>query len=523
MSRPQLEGQPQEFVPGYEKELQHMLDRRLRLLGPEEEARVRQTSPIVSMRMLLGVKKDGRRKARLILQGFKEPREWDLGSNVSPVAYPSSVRSLVFMGGEKTDVLSSIDVSVAFLQSEEYGPDETPRYVSYRPYAGAREFVCQLRGPVYGQRSAPREWYKTVTAWMIQMGYKQGRNEPCLFVHPVTEHRVLLFCDDFLCRGSKEVSEQFYAALAKRFECKDPSWLSEGSPMTFTGMDIKQFTEGGKVRYSMDQGRDMREFLEAKGLGAEKLRQNPMADKTVLTDTTEISENLQSWCRSVLGGLHYYARGTRYDISYAVSRVSQTMVAPVRGTVTSIEHIAGYLLQSQDFSLVGDANPGVDNFVAMCDASHRGDRLMTSRSQTGVIICLNGVPVMWRSNRQPVTSLSPAESKIYALSVGVKDVRLMGWVFEEFGIAVRWPMKIWTDSAGAISFEGDTCPVSRIRGAFDYREDWVDELKKQEVIRVCKVKGLFNLADMLTKCYATYKFKSRIKQVQDCKNLQMAD
>ena len=64
---------------------------------------------------------------------------------MSPVAYPSSVRSLVFIGGEKTDVLSSMDVSVAFLQGEEYGPDETPRYVSYRPYAGAREFVCQLR------------------------------------------------------------------------------------------------------------------------------------------------------------------------------------------------------------------------------------------------------------------------------------------------------------------------------------------------------------------------------------------
>ena len=62
-------------------------------------------------------------------------------------------------------------------------------------------------------------------------------------------------------------------------------------------------------------------------------------------------------------------------------------------------------------------------------------------------------------------------------------------------------MKIWTDSAGAISFEGDTCPVSRIIGAFDYREDGVDELKKQEVIQVCKVKDLFNLAGMLTKCY----------------------
>ena len=53
-----------------------------------------------------------------------------------------------------------------------------------------------------------------------------------------------------------------------------------------------------------------------------------MADKRVLTDTAEISENQQSWCRFVIGGLHYYARGTRYDISYAVSRVSQTLVNP---------------------------------------------------------------------------------------------------------------------------------------------------------------------------------------------------
>ena len=72
------------------------------------------------------------------------------------------------------------------------------------------------------------------------MGYKQGKNEPCLFVHPVTPHRVVLFCDDFLCRGSKEVSEGFYTALSERFECKGPTWLSVGSPMSFTGMDIDQ-------------------------------------------------------------------------------------------------------------------------------------------------------------------------------------------------------------------------------------------------------------------------------------------
>ena len=48
----------------------------------------------------------------------------------------------------------------------------------------------------------------------------------------------------------------------------------------------------------------------------------------------------------------------------------------------------------QQQGLRGRANPEVDNIIAMCDASHRGDRLINNRSQTGVIICLNGVPVI---------------------------------------------------------------------------------------------------------------------------------
>ena len=525
MGRQSLSGEPSEFVPGYEKELNHMMDKRLRLLDSEEEARVRASSPVVSMRMLLEAKKDGRRKARLVLQGFKEPTEWDLGSNVSPVAYPSTVRSLVFMGGTADDVLSSIDVSVAFLQSEEYGPDERPRYVSYKPFPGAREYVFQLRGPVYGQRSAPRAWYTTVTQWLVDpegMGYEQGKNEPCLFVHPVTQHRIVLFCDDFLCRGSREVSERFYAALAERFECKDPDWLSVDSTLTFTGMDISEVAEAGGTVYRMDQTRDLRDFLTVKGLGGERPRENPIGDKSVLADGEVVCENLQSWCRSVIGGLHYFARGTRYDISYPVSRVSQTMVSPTKGTVKAIEQLAGYLLSTLDFALEGKANPGVDTVINMCDASHRGDN-MSSRSQTGVIICLNGAPIMWRSNRQPVTSLSPAESEIYALSVGVRDARLMGWVLEELGVEVRWPIKIWCDSAGAISFNDDTCPVSKIRGAFDYKEDWVEDLKESEVVEVCKIKEARNMADIFTKAYPTYKFKERKKLIKEARNFVMAD
>ena len=66
--------------------------------------------------MLLELKRDGRRKGRLIIN--KEPVEWQTDSNASSVAYVESIRVLLFMCGCLGDCLSinGISVTVAFLQ-----------------------------------------------------------------------------------------------------------------------------------------------------------------------------------------------------------------------------------------------------------------------------------------------------------------------------------------------------------------------------------------------------------------------
>jgi hypothetical protein len=178
LNRHGLEGEVADWSEGYLTELAHMISRRLSLIEGAEEDRIRATSEVVTLRMILASKKDGRKKGRLVLQGFKEPLEWDLESNVTPVASMSAIRTLVFMGGNRDDVLSSIDVSVAFLQADAYKPGEPDRYVEYKPYAGGRAYLFKLLGPIYGQRSAPRAWYKTVTAWLVgEMGYQPGYEE----------------------------------------------------------------------------------------------------------------------------------------------------------------------------------------------------------------------------------------------------------------------------------------------------------------------------------------------------------
>ena len=63
----------------------------------------------------------------------------------------------------------------------------------------------------------------------------------------------------------------------------------------------------------------------------------------LLSDTTVLGPNASAWCKSAIGVLHFLARGTRWDISLAVSMISQFNANPTRGTEAAIRYLAGYL------------------------------------------------------------------------------------------------------------------------------------------------------------------------------------
>ena len=46
------------------------------------------------------------------------------------------------------DVISIGDIRTAFLFGKEYGPDDRPRYVSYKAHKGAHTRVFRLKGPL---------------------------------------------------------------------------------------------------------------------------------------------------------------------------------------------------------------------------------------------------------------------------------------------------------------------------------------------------------------------------------------
>jgi len=114
-----------------------------------------------------------------------------------------------------------VDVATAFLQAEEYGPGERKRHVKYKPHPKAEVEYYGLLGPIYGQRSASKAWYKALASWLTskEQGYCQGDNEPCLFKKGNLQ--LVIYVDDIIVRGPRDETEAFYRELEKKFKIKE--------------------------------------------------------------------------------------------------------------------------------------------------------------------------------------------------------------------------------------------------------------------------------------------------------------
>ena len=104
--------------------------------------------------------------------------------------------------------------------------------------------------------------------------------------------------------------------------------------------------------------------------------------------------------------------------------------------------------------------------------------------------------------KQPKTSTSSAVAEIYAMAEACRDAQLRLWIAEEAGIKVTWPVKIKVDNAAGESFQHATCQASQLKGIFDMREEWVQDLQNEKKFNAVHVDTKLNLADMFTKCLA---------------------
>ena len=118
----------------------------------------------------------------------------------------------------------------------------------------------------------------------------------------------------------------------------------------------------------------------------------------------------------------------------------------------ALKRVLGYISTTRDRQTLLPRVKG-NVWTVYGNSDHAGDMgAGTSRSHTGVMMLLNGMPIHGRSKKQPKTSLSSAEAEIYAMSKAVKDACFRLWVAEDMHVHVEWPMILYVDNAVGVCF-----------------------------------------------------------------------
>ena len=325
----------------------------------------------------------------------------------------------------------------------------------------------------------------------------------------------MLWVDDILVRATEAKTKRFYARMRKRFDVKNPEYLTEKSPLSFLGFDIKEGEVKGKKVITMDQNTAINRFLDDWSVEYTKGVKCPMpSGKAMWQDGRRLSEADKAKYQQLVGGLNYFAMTTRYDIAHATSRLSQMAANPTQGAAKALKRVLRYLRANDKLVLEGEVT-NKNELECYSDSDHAGERPQCTHSQTGAMITLNGVPVQWASRKQTATTAtSSALAEIYALSETARMSQLTAWKIEELGASLPYPLVIQVDNSQAISFQRSTCLVSKLRGLVDLRWAWVCELRNTNKVSVIKVNTKYNKADVLTKCMPAYKFRMCMRTLQ---------
>jgi len=118
--------------------------------------------------------------------------------------------------------------------------------------AGKEDLMCRLRKSLYGLKQSSRQWYKRFDTFMLQIGYKRGEYDCCVYSRAFDDgHMIILmfYVDDMLiaCRDMSKINE-LKGMLNSELDMKDL-----GATKKILAMEIKRDWENGRLYLSQDK------------------------------------------------------------------------------------------------------------------------------------------------------------------------------------------------------------------------------------------------------------------------------
>jgi transposase InsO family protein len=432
-----------------------------------------------------------KKKARYVARGFSQKKGIDFEETYAPVISFPSIRILLSLSAELDLELMQMDVDTAYL----YGNLKEELYMEQpegfeRKGKNGEQLVCLLKKSIYGLKQAGRCWWKTLDAYLKEVGFQPTTTEPCLYIKTSNDKKIYIgvYVDDLIVAApSRRDATAIEDQLKSRYSMK-PS-----QPLTFI-LGVRVTRERARRRLHLSQDAYAKAVLQRFGMEESKAMNTPAEATQSKCDAASVPEASYPY-REAVGCLMYLATCTRPDIAYAVSYISRSTTSPTRQDVIGLKRILRYI---QGTLKTGISLGGSDlTMTAFADADYATDT-ESRRSISGNVIMFGGGPVLWSSRRQGCVTLSTVEAEYVALCSVTQEIVWMRELLRELGAAQRKPTIVYEDNQGAISLARGS-QIGRRTKHIDVRYHFVREQFEAGAIELehCSTQDM--IADILTK------------------------
>ncbi|GJR42140.1 putative ribonuclease H-like domain-containing protein [Tanacetum coccineum] len=277
-----------------------------------------------------------RNKARLVAQGYRQEEGVNYDEVFAPVARIEAIRLFLDYASFIDFTIYQMDVKSAFL----YGTIEEEVYVSQPLGFMDLEFpnrVYKVEKSLYGPHQALRAWYKTLSIYLLENGFRRGIIDKTLFIKEIKN-------DILLISSMEELT-------------------------FFLGLQVEQRKDG----IILSQDKYVYDILKKFGFSSLKIASTLIETyKPLLKDAdgTDVDVHLY---RSMIGSLMYLT-SSRPDIMFAVCACLRYQVQPKASHMHAVKRIFRYLKGQPTLGLWYPKDSPMD-LIAFSNSDYAGGSL----------------------------------------------------------------------------------------------------------------------------------------------------
>ena len=455
----------------------------------------------VKYRWVFDIKRNGTFRARLVACGYSQIPGIDFTDSFSPVTNDVTFRILLIYAILFKLDIRLIDIETAFL----HGLLDEQIYMDCPQGMECSEEECVLLlKALYGLVQSARQFYKKFREVLLSIGFTASNVEPCLFSFKDDNGIAFLaiHVDDCITIGNAKTIDNIIRLL----ESKDLKTKVDPTFKDYLGCEVTFNKNRTKVLMSQPSlFNKMQKNFAHLITGGRMFKTPGTPNHNIIRPVNldeQISEELQSEYRSVVGSLLYLIKYSRPDIANTVRELAKCMDKATVAAYKEMKRVLQFVFQTKDYGLILEpTNFNSDDIVwdmkVFTDSDWAGDK-ECRRSVTGFIIYFMGAPIFWKSRLQKTVALSSTEAEYYALSEAGKEIKFVIMLLQSMGIELKLPVIINVDNVGAIFMSENQSATARTRHV-DARYHFIQEMITDNLIKIIFVKTANNDADIFTK------------------------